>query len=74
MLQMVSIASISLSFNQNKPRNASFMLIGSGKTLTEMDASSLQRTHITHQSASIATNTDGILTLTAAAVHSVKVN
>lgn len=39
-----------------------------------MDASPPQRTHITDQCASIATNTDGILTLTAAAVHSVKVN
>lgn len=95
--KMVGIVSVkasasSLDFNQNKPRNASVMLIGSacqhiiGKTqltsvsissdegLTEMDALSSQRTHVTDQRASIATNTAGILPLTAAAVRSVKVN
>lgn len=39
-----------------------------------MNASSSQRTHITDLCAAIATSTDGILTLTAAAVYSVKVN
>lgn len=47
------------------------MSIKDDENLTKMDASSSQRTHVTSP---IATSTDGILTLTAAAAHSVKVN